>query len=116
MQSIRKNNNPSTNLKYPLNPDKIEFNNQHFYLLLRDFFNTLIPIPMEKKILSFLFSTRLMAFLFLSYAVAMAIGTFIESEYNTDTARILIYNTKWFEAIHVFFLINFIPFYSFVYV
>ena len=62
---------------------------------------------MEKKILSFLFSTRLMAFLFLSYAVSMAIGTFIESEYNTDTARILIYNTKWFEAIHLFFLINF---------
>ncbi|WP_298223490.1 cytochrome c biogenesis protein CcsA [Flavobacterium sp.] len=63
---------------------------------------------MEKKMLSFLFSTRLMAFLFLAYAVAMATGTFIESEYNTDTARILIYNTKWFEAIHVFFLINFI--------
>jgi cytochrome c-type biogenesis protein CcsB len=63
---------------------------------------------MEKKILSFLFSTRLMAFLFLSYAAAMAIGTFIESEYNTDTARILIYNTKWFEAIHLFFLVNFI--------
>ena len=62
---------------------------------------------MEKKILSFLFSTRLMAFLFLSYAVAMAIGTFIESEYNTDTARILIYNAKWFEAIHLLFLINF---------
>lgn len=62
---------------------------------------------MEKKILSFLFSTRLMAFLFLSYAVAMALGTFIESEYNTDTARIWIYNTKWFEFIHVFFLINF---------
>lgn len=49
-----------------------------------------------------------MAFLFLSYAAAMAIGTFIESEYNTDTARILIYNAKWFEAIHLFFLINFI--------
>lgn len=63
---------------------------------------------MEKKILSFLFSTRLMAFLFIAYAVAMASGTFIESTYNTDTARILIYNTKWFEAIHLFFLINFI--------
>jgi len=49
-----------------------------------------------------------MAFLFLAYAVAMATGTFIESEYNTDTARILIYNTKWYEAIHLFFLINFI--------
>jgi cytochrome c-type biogenesis protein CcsB len=63
---------------------------------------------MEKKLLSFLFSTRLMAFLFLSYAVAMASGTFIENEYNTETARILIYNTTWFEAIHLFFLINFV--------
>lgn len=60
-----------------------------------------------EKIKSILFSTRLMAILFLGYAVAMAAGTFIESSYNTDTARILIYNTKWFEAIHIFFLINF---------
>jgi len=63
---------------------------------------------MDKKIYSFLFSTRLMALLFISYAVAMATGTFIESKYNTDTAKILIYNAWWFEAIHVFFLINFI--------
>ena len=63
---------------------------------------------MDKKIFSFLFSTRLMAFLFISYAVAMATGTFIESKYNTDTAKILIYNAWWFEAIHLFFLINFI--------
>ena len=62
---------------------------------------------MEKKILSFLFSTRLMAVLFLVFAIAMAAGTFIESEYNTDTARILIYNTRWFEAIMLLFMINF---------
>ena len=62
---------------------------------------------MEKKILSVLFSTRLMAILFLTYAGAMAAGTFIEDAYNTDTARIIIYNSWWFEAIHVFFLINF---------
>ncbi len=62
---------------------------------------------MEKKILSLLFSTRLMAILFLGYAVAMATGTFIESKYNTDTAKIWVYNAWWFEAIHVFFLINF---------
>ena len=37
----------------------------------------------------------------------MGIGTFIESKYNTDTARILIYNTWWFEAIMVVFVINF---------
>ncbi|RKS02568.1 MULTISPECIES: cytochrome c biogenesis protein CcsA [unclassified Flavobacterium] len=62
---------------------------------------------MEKKLYSFLFSTRLMAVLFLGFAAAMAAGTFIESEYNTDTARILIYNTWWFEAIMLFFMINF---------
>jgi cytochrome c-type biogenesis protein CcsB len=63
---------------------------------------------MDKKIFSFLFSTRLMAVLFLLFAIAMGTGTFIESKYNTDTARILIYNSWWFEAIMVFFLINFI--------
>ena len=62
---------------------------------------------MDKKIFSFLFSTRLMAVLFLTFAIAMGIGTFIESKYNTDTARILIYNTWWFEAIMVFFMVNF---------
>jgi cytochrome c-type biogenesis protein CcsB len=62
---------------------------------------------MQKKLLSALFSTRLMAILFLVYAIAMAAGTFIESYYNTDTARIWIYNSLWFEAIHVLFLLNF---------
>jgi cytochrome c-type biogenesis protein CcsB len=62
---------------------------------------------MDKKIVSFLFSTRLMAFLFLSFAIAMICGTFIESKYNTDTARIWVYNAWWFEAIMGMFLINF---------
>ncbi|UJH69316.1 cytochrome c biogenesis protein CcsA [Allomuricauda sp. SCSIO 65647] len=55
-----------------------------------------------------LFSTRLMAVLFLVFALAMAFGTFIESWYSTETARIYIYNATWFEAIMVFFVINFI--------
>jgi cytochrome c-type biogenesis protein CcsB len=55
-----------------------------------------------------LFSTRLMAVLFLVFATAMAIGTFVESWYSTETARIYIYNATWFEAIMVFFVINFI--------
>ncbi|WP_345139419.1 cytochrome c biogenesis protein CcsA [Flavobacterium ginsengiterrae] len=62
---------------------------------------------MDKKIFSFLFSTRLMAVLFITFAIAMGVGTFIESKYNTDTARILIYNTWWFEAIMLVFVINF---------
>ena len=55
-----------------------------------------------------LFSTRLMAVLFLVFAAAMAIGTFVESWYSTETARIYIYNATWFEVIMVFFVINFL--------
>jgi len=62
---------------------------------------------MDKKIVAILFSTRLMAMLFLLFAAAMGAGTFIESYYNTDTARIWIYNTRWFEVIMIFFVINF---------
>lgn len=64
--------------------------------------------PMEKKIFAFLFSTRLMAFLFIAFAVSMAFGTFIEDGYNTETARIWVYNAWWFEAIMLFFMINFL--------
>lgn len=54
------------------------------------------------------FSTRLTAVLFIVFATAMAFGTFIESWYSTETARIWIYNAKWFEAIMGLFVINFI--------
>ncbi|KAB5491573.1 MULTISPECIES: cytochrome c biogenesis protein [Flagellimonas] len=54
-----------------------------------------------------LFSTRLMAVLFLVFAAALAMGTFVETWYSTETARIFIYNTTWFEVIMVFFVINF---------
>ena len=56
----------------------------------------------------FFFSTRLMAILFIVFATAMAFGTFIESKYSTETARIWVYNAWWFETIMVFFVINFI--------
>lgn len=62
---------------------------------------------MLQKILAPLYSTRLMAFLFIFFAAAMATGTFIEDAYNTETARILVYNAWWFELIMVFFVINF---------
>tara|TARA_Y100000815_G_scaffold101609_1_gene90364 strand:- start:20531 stop:23635 length:3105 start_codon:yes stop_codon:yes gene_type:complete len=48
-----------------------------------------------------------MAFLFIIFAAAMAIGTFIEDAYNTDTARKIIYNAKWFELIMLLFMLNF---------
>lgn len=62
---------------------------------------------MSNKLLSFLFSTRLMGVLFIVFAIAMAAGTFIENDYNTDTARIWVYNTWWFEGIMALFMLNF---------
>ncbi len=69
--------------------------------------NQIQPQIMQ-KLKNLLFSTRLMAILFMAFAVAMGFGTFIESKYSTETARIWIYNAWWFEAIMVFFVINFV--------
>ena len=62
---------------------------------------------MKEKFLNILFSTRLTALFFILYPTAMAFGTFIESWYSTDTAKILIYNVWWFELIMIFMAINF---------
>ncbi|WP_048747179.1 cytochrome c biogenesis protein CcsA [Capnocytophaga ochracea] len=61
-----------------------------------------------RRFISFLYSTKLMAILFIVFAIAMAVGTFVENDYDTDTARIWVYNTWWFEAIMGLFVVNFI--------
>ena len=62
---------------------------------------------MQKKIASLIFSTRLMAFLFIVFAIALGLGTFIESWYSTATAKVWIYNALWFEVIMALFVVNF---------
>ncbi len=62
---------------------------------------------LQEKLAKVLFSTRLMAVLFVVFAVSMGIGTFLEDDYGTTAARIWVYNAWWFEAIMVFFVINF---------
>jgi hypothetical protein len=57
-------------------------------------------LQMNKKIFSFYFLQDWRFFPFLCNSDGC--GDFIESKYNTDTARILIYNAWWFEAIMVF--------------
>jgi len=62
------------------------------------------------KLTKFLFSTRLTATLFIVFAAAMATGTFLDAGQDTSPTsytRNLIYNAWWFEAIMVFFVINF---------
>ncbi len=66
---------------------------------------------MQKKIASVLFSTRLTAVLFLVFAAAMAVGTFMDADSQsppTPYTRELIYNAWWFEAIMLLFAINFV--------
>ena len=66
---------------------------------------------MIKKIASILFSTRLTAVLFIAFATAMAVGTFMDASAETSPTpytRELIYNAWWFEAIMGLLMINFI--------
>ncbi|PNQ72817.1 cytochrome C biogenesis protein [Hanstruepera neustonica] len=66
---------------------------------------------MLNKLSKILFSTRLTSILFIAFAAAMAIGTFMDAGQETSPTpytRNLIYNTWWFEGIMVLFVINFL--------
>ena len=60
-----------------------------------------------KKFFDILYSTRLTAILFIAFSIAMGVATFIENDYGTQTAKALVYNAWWFEAIMAFFIVNF---------
>ena len=73
--------------------------NLHFHLLIMNII---------KKIL---FSNRLTGILFIVFAIAMAIGTFLDAGQETSPTpltRNVIYNAWWFELIMLLFVINFI--------
>lgn len=61
-----------------------------------------------KKFIAVLGSTRLMALLFLILAASLGAGTFIENDHGTDAARILVYNSWWFEVVLALFIVNFL--------
>ena len=66
---------------------------------------------MIKRLTNILFSNRLTGLLFIVFAVAMAIGTFLDAGQETSPtpySRNIIYNTWWFEAIMLLFVVNFI--------
>ncbi len=49
-----------------------------------------------------------MAIMLFLYFVSLAIATFIENDYGTPTAKVLIYEAKWFELLQLLLIINFI--------
>lgn len=56
----------------------------------------------------FFFSTRTMTALLFLFAGSMAVATFVENDYDTPTAKVLIYNAKWFEILMLWLIIIFI--------
>lgn len=61
-----------------------------------------------KKIIKLLISMPFMGLLLMVYASAMAIATFIENDYGSAIARHIIYDSWWFELIHLSLVINMI--------
>ena len=57
-----------------------------------------------KKIL---FSTRTMTVLLLLFGISMAVATFVENDYDTPTAKTLIYNSTWFEILMLWLILLF---------
>ena len=60
------------------------------------------------KLEKFLFSTRTMSVLLFIYAISMGYATFIENDYDTATAKAVIYEAKWFEVLMVWLIVLFL--------
>ncbi|WP_242093921.1 cytochrome c biogenesis protein [Aestuariivivens sediminicola] len=61
-----------------------------------------------KKLLKIIYSPRTTLGLLVIFALALAVATFIENSYDTATAKLLIYNAKWFEVLMLLMIFNFI--------
>jgi len=61
-----------------------------------------------KKIIDFLFSTKVTVILLLLFALGTAVATFIEDKYDTVTAKMLVYDSRWFEVLMLLLVLNFI--------
>lgn len=60
------------------------------------------------RIEKFFFSTKTMTVLLFLFAGSMVTATFVENDYDTATAKTLIYNAKWFEILMLWLIVIFI--------
>jgi cytochrome c-type biogenesis protein CcsB len=60
-----------------------------------------------KRLKEILFSTRTMTVLLLLFGISMAVATFVENDYDTATAKTLIYNSTWFEILMLWLIVLF---------
>ncbi len=61
-----------------------------------------------EKIYNFLVSSKTTLILMLMLAFSIAFATFAEDKYDTETAKLWIYNAKWMEVLIVFLTVNLI--------
>ncbi len=59
-----------------------------------------------KRFTKILFSSALTFWLLLILAIVMGAATFIEDKYDTLTAKLVVYNAKWFELLFILLIIN----------
>src|ERR1035437_9099464 len=58
------------------------------------------------KYFKFLFSPLMMGILFVLFAVAMAVATFLENDFGSAAAYSMVYNSWWFELILLLLALN----------
>lgn len=61
-----------------------------------------------KKIIDLLISSKSTLILLIIFTIAIGTATFIEDKYDTITAKLLVYNAKWFEFLLILLAVNFI--------
>ena len=59
-----------------------------------------------QKIKDIFFSYWTMIFLFILLGVGAGVATFIENDYGTSTARVLVYNHTWYEIVMLLSIVN----------
>lgn len=59
-----------------------------------------------KKIKELLFSMQLTGMLLVVFGVVIALATFIENDFGTSAAKVLVYNSRWFEFLLLLIAIN----------
>ena len=66
-----------------------------------------MPYKWDRKFYNFYFQPSSCLFYLILFPLAMGIGTFLETWYSTDAARIWVYNAWWFEVIMLLLMVNF---------
>ena len=59
------------------------------------------------KFFKFLFSGTFMGLLLVIFAISIGYATIIENDFDATTAKMLIYNARWFEALMLLMIVNF---------